>query len=215
MRDAFIQEFLRKIFDVAVSLANLVGLLPILILVAVWIKCISRGPLFYTQVRVGKDGKPFTVYKFRTMHHNAEETTGPMWAKKKDSRLIKGGKFLKDTHLDEVPQFFNVLKGDMHVVGPRPERPAFVDQFSETIPDYWQRTRVKPGIAGLSQITYDYDKSLDDVKRKLSKDIEYIENRTVLLDIKILFNTFLVVVTGRLQPIKLDAQDRKGKTPAK
>ncbi|MBI4335100.1 MAG: sugar transferase [Candidatus Omnitrophica bacterium] len=192
-----------RVFDIAVSLLTLVMLFPILALVAFWIKCVSRGPIFYTQERVGKNGGIFTIYKFRTMRHDAEQATGIVWAKKGDPRLIKGGKFLKDTHLDEVPQFFNVLKGDMSVVGPRPERPSFVTHFKTIITGYDDRLRTKPGITGLSQITFEYDKSIEDVKRKLEKDREYIANRSIFLDALILFRTFLVVITGRLRPIRV------------
>lgn len=192
-----------RAFDITVSLACLIFLFPILSLVAFWIECVSRGPVFYTQERIGKDGKIFTVYKFRTMPPDAEATTGPIWARKNDPRLIKGGKFFKDTHLDEVPQFFNVLKGNMAVVGPRPERPMLAEQFVRAIPGYNDRVKVKPGVAGLSQITYDYDKDIEDVERKVKKDLEYAEHRSLLLDMKILFNTFLVVITGRLHPVKV------------
>lgn len=197
-----------RVFDISVSLLCLTSLSPILALVALWIKGVSKGPILYTQERVGRKGNIFIIYKFRTMRQDAETDTGAIWAKKKDSRLTRGGKFLKDSHLDEVPQFLNVLKGDMAVVGPRPERPVFVEQFKQIIPGYSQRLKVKPGLAGLAQITYDYDKSLEDVKRKLAKDIEYIQNHSFWLDIRILFNTFLVVVTGRLRPLSLKGGER-------
>ncbi|MFH1198800.1 MAG: sugar transferase [Candidatus Omnitrophota bacterium] len=196
-------EWAIRVFDIIVSVTTLLVMSPALVLVAIWIKLVSPGPVFYTQERVGKGGVPFIIYKFRTMHKDAEATTGVVWAKKSDPRLIKGGKFLKDSHIDEVPQFLNILKGDMCVVGPRPERPAFVEQFLKTIPNYKQRLTVKPGLAGLSQITYDYDKCFEDVVRKVTKDIEYINHRCLLLDMRILFNTFLVVVTHKLWPIKL------------
>lgn len=196
-------RFLRRAFDIAVSFFVLLVFSPILLLVALWIKEVSPGPIFYTQMRIGKDGVPFKLYKFRTMRPDAESGTGVVWAVKSDPRLIKGGKFLKDTHIDEIPQFFNVLKGDMCAVGPRPERPHFVEQFLKTIPGYSERLKVKPGLAGLSQITYDYDKCFEDVQRKIAKDIEYIKHSCLLLDAKILIETFLVVLTRRLRPIKV------------
>jgi lipopolysaccharide/colanic/teichoic acid biosynthesis glycosyltransferase len=141
-------------------------------------------------------GRPFRIYKFRTMVVNAEEY-GPQWSSRNDVRITAIGRLLRLTRLDETPQFLNVLKGDMSIIGPRPERPFFVDQFAENIPAYAERLRVRPGITGRAQVSLDYDTSIDDVKKKLEQDLEYVRNRTLLQDFKILLRTVGVIVTGR------------------
>jgi exopolysaccharide biosynthesis polyprenyl glycosylphosphotransferase len=177
----------------------LVAGLPLWILIAILIKIDSRGPVIYKQERVGKDGKIFTLYKFRSMYENAEALTGPTWATKNDPRVTRFGKILRKLHLDEIPQFVNVLKGDMSLIGPRPERPVFVEKLSKEIPLYRRRLKVKPGITGWAQVKYKYDESIEDVKKKLQYDLFYIENMSLRMDLKIIAYTILHILSGRGQ----------------
>ena len=189
----------KRNLDVLVALAALVFAAPIIVLVALVLKLDSRGPVFYSQVRVGRKGKQFNMHKFRTMVDHAEAKTGPVWAKENDPRVTRVGKFLRKTHLDELPQLFNVLKGQMSIVGPRPERPYFVEEFRHMIPHYDRRLCASPGITGLAQIKRRYDETLADVKKKLRYDILYVEKMCPLLDFKVLAMTFGAVMlrTGR------------------
>ncbi len=171
--------------------------LPLWLLIAVAVKLDSRGPVIYKQDRVGKDGKTFVLYKFRSMYQNAERITGPMWADKNDPRITRVGRILRKLHLDEIPQFSNVLWGDMSLIGPRPERPFFVEHLSEEIPLYKRRLKVKPGITGWAQIKHTYDQSLEDVKIKLQYDLFYIENMSIRLDLKIALSTIVHMLSGK------------------
>ena len=182
--------------DIIGSVIGLIFCTPILLIIAVLVKLTSQGPVFYTQTRVGKDGKHFDIYKFRTMNVDAEKTTGPVWAAKNDNRLSPVGGFLRKFHLDEIPQFINVLIGDMSIIGPRPERPVFVEQFKKEIPDYEKRLYVKPGITGLAQIWHHYDETIEDVHKKIKYDMLYIKNMCFWTDLGILFRTVRVVLTG-------------------
>ena len=166
---------------------------------AIAIKLDSRGTVLYSQERVGYGGKTFRIYKFRTMVQDAEKQTGPTWASKSDPRITRVGQFLRKTRIDEIPQLLNVLAGNMSVIGPRPERPYFVEKFKENIPMYGNRLKVKPGLTGLAQVESGYDESEEDVKRKLSYDITYIQKQNILLDLKIMFKTIWVVLTGKGQ----------------
>ena len=186
----------KRIFDVAVSIVALVVLSPLFLITALLIKLMSRGPAIYTQTRVGKDGELFDIYKFRTMKVDAEKESGPVWASANDDRLIPGGDFLRKTHIDEIPQFVNVLRGEMSVIGPRPERPVFVDKFKKEIPDYERRLEIKPGITGLAQVWHRYDETIEDVKKKIKYDLLYIKKVCLWTDLRIFFRTFRVVVTG-------------------
>jgi exopolysaccharide biosynthesis polyprenyl glycosylphosphotransferase len=181
----------------AVSLLLLLLLLPILPLIAVLIKLDSRGPIFHRQERIGKDGKVFWLWKFRSMKQHAEHGTGPVWAGPDDDRVTRVGKYLRRTRLDEIPQLFSVLKGQITLVGPRPERPHFVKQLSEIIPFYNLRHSVKPGITGWAQIKYKYGSSIEDAVEKLQYDLFYIKNMSWLLDIVIIFNTIKTVLLQR------------------
>lgn len=186
----------KRLFDIFFSLVAILILTPSAVVLSILIKITSKGPIFFTQVRVGKDGRYFTIYKFRTMHINAEKESGPVWAKANDNRLISIGKILRKSHLDEIPQFINVLKGDMSIIGPRPERPIFVEEFKKIIPDYEKRLLVKPGITGLAQVWHKYDETIEDVRKKIHYDILYIKKLCFWTDLRILFRTFKVVLTG-------------------
>jgi exopolysaccharide biosynthesis polyprenyl glycosylphosphotransferase len=190
----FWRMILKRALDVSFSLAAIVITLPVMMLIAAAIKITSKGPIVYKQVRVGKKGKLFEIYKFRTMKIDAETSTGPIWAKQNDPRVTIIGNFLRTTHLDELPQFFNVLKGEMSVVGPRPERPHFVSEFRKSIPHYDRRLCAKPGITGLAQIRRSYDETLADVRRKLKYDVVYIHKMCPFLDVKVIAMTVGAVV---------------------
>jgi exopolysaccharide biosynthesis polyprenyl glycosylphosphotransferase len=168
--------------------------LPVTAIVAVLVKLTSAGPVFHRQVRVGLNGAPFTVYKFRSMHVNAEAQTGAVWAKRDDPRVTKIGKWLRRLRLDETPQLLNVLRGEMSLVGPRPERPEFVKSLSEQIPFYSYRHCVKPGITGWAQINYKYGDTLEDTIIKLEYDLYYIKNLALWLDTFIIFHTLKVML---------------------
>lgn len=186
----------KRIFDVTTSILAILFLSPLFIFAALLIKLTSRGPIFFFQERVGLNGQIFKIYKFRTMRVNAEKETGPVWAASNDNRLIPCGKFLRKTHIDEIPQFVNVLKGEMSVIGPRPERPVFVEKFKSLIPDYEKRLQVKPGITGLAQVWHKYDETIDDVRKKIKYDLLYIKKLCLWTDLRIFFRTFRVILTG-------------------
>jgi lipopolysaccharide/colanic/teichoic acid biosynthesis glycosyltransferase len=178
---------------------SFIGLLiasPLLIVTGIAIKITSSGPVFYTQARVGKDGRLFNIIKFRTMRADAESQTGPVWTKKNDSRITTIGRFLRETHIDELPQLINVLKGDMATIGPRPERPHFVDMLNDEIQGYTRRLDVKPGITGLAQCYCKYDETITDVRRKLRYDVLYIKNKCWRLDVQIIWRTLSISLLG-------------------
>lgn len=189
----------KRLLDILVSILALVVSIPFVIIVSVLIRINSEGPAIFKQTRVGKNGKAFTILKFRTMFMNAEDKTGPTWAKENDPRITKVGYWLRKLRLDEIPQFLNVLKGDMSLVGPRPERPHFVKQFSQQIPLYTRRLRVRPGITGWAQVKWKYGGSLDTVREKTKYDLFYIENISLKMDAKILINTVLTILKGKGQ----------------
>ena len=187
----------RRIVSLLVSFFLLVPLLPILLVVAVLIKLDSPGPVFYTQDRVGIGGRFFRIMKFRSMRQDAEGESGPRWASKNDPRITRFGKFLRKSRLDEVPQLFNVLKGDLNLVGPRPERPVFVEELTKAIPYYSIRHTVRPGLTGWAQVMFMYCGTLEESKEKLQYDLFYIKNMSVKLDLLILFKTIKIVLLGR------------------
>jgi exopolysaccharide biosynthesis polyprenyl glycosylphosphotransferase len=193
------EKTIKRILDIMVSLAVLIIAFPLLIIIAIAIRLTSKGPAIYKQKRVGRNGRLFTIYKFRTMYNDAEKHSGPTWAKKDDPRITKIGYWLRKLRIDEIPQLLNVLKGDMSLVGPRPERPHFVEKFSEQIPLYTRRLRVRPGITGWAQVKWKYDTSLDDVKEKTKFDLFYIENASLRMDSKILINTIITIIKGKGQ----------------
>lgn len=186
----------KRAFDIVLSILAIIILSPLIGIIVILVKCTSKGPIIYSQIRVGKDGRLFNIYKFRTMKVDAEKTTGPIWAGAKDSRITPIGSFLRKTHMDEIPQFVNVLRGEMSVIGPRPERPVFVEQFVKEIPNYSKRLCVKPGITGLAQVWHRYDETIEDVKKKIKYDLLYIKKICLWTDIRILFRTVRVVFTG-------------------
>jgi lipopolysaccharide/colanic/teichoic acid biosynthesis glycosyltransferase len=157
----------------------------------------SKGPVFYRQQRVGRGGIPFYCYKFRTMRQDAEADTGATWATDDDPRITRVGKFLRTSRLDEIPQLWCVLKGDMHFVGPRPERPEFVEWLSREIPYYGMRHVVRPGITGWAQVQYKYGNTLADAREKLQYDLYYIKNASLGLDLMVWFQTVKIVLLGR------------------
>ncbi len=187
----------KRCFDIIASALGLVAAAPFIALTAVVIKVVSPGPILFKQARVGAGGQIFDIYKLRTMKVDAEKETGPVWAKENDPRLIKFGKAIRKAHLDELPQLYNVLKGNMSIVGPRPERPVFVEKLSCEIKDYRKRYNVKPGITGLAQVWHKYDETIQDVKKKIKYDLLYIRKMCLLVDLRILFRTILVATTGK------------------
>jgi sugar transferase (PEP-CTERM system associated) len=187
----------KRLFDVIAALVGLVLAAPLFAIIAVLTKITSPGPALYHQERVGLNGRAFVVHKFRTMRLDAEAATGPVWSVDNDPRVTKLGSFLRRTRLDELPQLWNILKGEMSVVGPRPERPSFVSQLTETIPFYGQRHVVKPGLTGWAQVRYTYGASVEDAIQKLQYDLYYIKNMSIALDIVIVLETIKTVVLRR------------------
>ncbi|MBD3245995.1 MAG: hypothetical protein GF333_03195 [Candidatus Omnitrophica bacterium] len=186
----------KRCFDVAASAIGLILSAPLLIIIAILVKLESEGPVFFTQKRLGKNGKIFNIWKFRTMRNNAEMETGPVWAQDDDPRVTRLGNFLRKTHIDELPQLWNVVRGDMSLIGPRPERPEFSEQIAFHVPQFRQRIEVKPGITGLAQVRYQYGASIRDASRKLRYDQLYLQRMCWFLDFQILLWTLGRVMTG-------------------
>jgi exopolysaccharide biosynthesis polyprenyl glycosylphosphotransferase len=193
-REGRLEAMLRRVLDLAIALGLLVFTLPVLLATAVAIKLDSPGPVFYRQERVGRGGRVFQLFKFRSMVVDAEVGGAPRWASKRDPRVTRVGRFIRLTRLDEVPQVLNVLRGDMALVGPRPERPAFVEQLGQAIPHYDDRALVRPGITGWAQVNYPYGASVEDARMKLAYDLYYLGRRSLFLDLLILVATVRVVL---------------------
>ena len=189
--------FARRVVSIVISLIGLIVTLPLIPLIMLAVRLDSRGPVFYTQARVGKNGRIFKVVKFRTMRHDAEAANGAQWAGDNDPRVTRIGRFLRPTRLDEIPQLWCVLKGDMAFVGPRPERPEFVKWLSQEIPFYGMRHMVRPGITGWAQIRYKYGSTVEDAREKLQYDLFYIKNASLGLDLLIMFQTVKTVLLRR------------------
>ena len=215
---------LKRMIDIFGALVGIILSSPVWLVIPLLIKIDSPGPVLYSQQRVGKDrrkgdrrkssndvlerrsstrrlfsgfGKPFNIIKFRTMCQDAESKSGPVWATKQDARITKIGKFMRKTRIDEIPQLFNILKGDMSLVGPRPERQFFIEQLLDQIDNYDYRLKVKPGLTGLAQVEHKYDESLEDVNTKVDYDLKYIREWNLIKDIKIILKTVIVVVTAK------------------
>ena len=207
--------WLRRSVHLILALIALIILLPVMLLVALLVRLTSRGPVLYTQVRVGLDrrtnarssqnhrrernlgGQPFTIYKFRTMRVDAEHHSGAVWAQQGDPRVTSIGRLLRQYRLDELPQLINVLRGEMNIVGPRPERPTIFAELREHIAEYPLRQRARPGITGLAQINHHYDRSLEDVRTKVHYDLEYIRRQSVAEDFRIMVKTVPVILLRR------------------
>jgi sugar transferase (PEP-CTERM system associated) len=191
----FMQSF-RDISQRILALTGLILSIPLALLTAIAVKLESRGPVFYKQVRVGKNGRPFVLVKFRSMRNDAE-TDGAVWASVSDDRTTRVGRVIRKLRFDEIPQFWNILKGDMSFVGPRPERPEFVAELAEAIPFYEYRHLVPPGLTGWAQVNYPYGASVEESREKLEYDLYYIKNQSVSLDLVILFETIKTILFGR------------------
>ena len=187
----------KRAIDIVLSCIGLLLTLPFFPLIALAIKLYSPGPVFFSQERFGSKEKRFALYKFRTMRQDAEKVTGAVWAEKNDPRVTKLGRFFRGSRIDEIPQLFNVLKGDMSFIGPRPERPEFVEKLKLVIPYYSKRHFIKPGLSGWAQVRYPYGSSVEDAFEKLRYDLYYIKNICPFLDTLIFFETIKVVLFGR------------------
>jgi len=186
----------KRALDIVVALLGLVLAIPIIVLTAILIKLESRGPIIFAQARVGKEGRIFNVFKFRSMRSDAEKHSGPVWATQDDDRITRIGHIIRKLRIDEIPQLWNVLRNEMSFVGPRPERPFFVEELKKDIPYYTERLVVKPGVTGWAQINYRYGASKEDAVEKLQYDLYYIKNMSIFLDVLILFRTVKVVLLG-------------------
>jgi exopolysaccharide biosynthesis polyprenyl glycosylphosphotransferase len=187
----------QRAFNLVAATVGIVLASPLVLITALAVRLSSSGPVLYRQLRVGLDGHPFTVYKFRSMRANAEAATGAVWASRNDPRITPVGRIIRKIRFDELPQLFNVLKGEMSLVGPRPERPEFVKALSERIPYYRQRHYVRPGITGWAQINHKYGDTLEDTVTKLEYDLYYIKNMSLSLDAYIVFHTLKTMLLSR------------------
>ncbi|MBP5528170.1 MAG: sugar transferase [Bacteroidales bacterium] len=190
------QYSLKRIFDIVISLLAMVLLSPVYLVTAIIVKCTSPGPVFYAQERIGYHGKPFKMHKFRSMYVDAEKT-GPALSKDDDPRITPFGRFMRKVRLDEIPQFFNVLKGTMSIVGPRPERQFYIDQIVKRAPEYLLLQRIKPGITSWGQVKYGYASTVDEMVERLRYDLLYLDNMSLTTDLKILVYTVIIILQGR------------------
>jgi len=184
---------LKLMLDLLLAAVLLVLTAPVLVLCAVLVRLTSRGPAFYSQVRLGLGGRPYRIYKLRTMYHRCELHSGAVWSQKGDPRVTPLGRFLRKTHLDELPQLWNILKGDMSLIGPRPERPEFIPSLAKAVPLYAYRMTVRPGVTGLAQVQLPADSDLAGVRAKVAHDLYYIEHAGAGMDLRILAGTALKV----------------------
>lgn len=188
--------FLKRVFDIVFSILVIATGIPIYAILALITKITSPGPVFYKQERIGKDQKPFYIYKFRSMRVDAEQA-GPQLASDDDPRITKWGKFMRKTHLDELPQFWNVLKGDMAIVGPRPERRHFIDEIKERKPEYMQLFRLKPGITSIGQVSYGYAENVSQMCERVNYDLNYLDTMSLKTDLDIILQTVKVMAQGK------------------
>lgn len=196
-RKSLMRRAFKRITDILFSVALLIPTLPLMVFVGLLIKIDSRGPLFFSQERVGENRKPYMVHKFRSMVTDAEKVCGPVWAQTDDDRITRVGRFIRKWRIDEIPQLWNVLVGDMSFVGPRPERAFFIKKLEDSIPYYGERFSVKPGLTGWAQVSYGYGASVDDAIEKLNYDLFYIKNMSIFMDIMIVLKTVKTVLFGR------------------
>jgi len=187
----------KRMLDLALSMILAFATAPLMLLTALAIRLDSKGPILYSQERVGENGRVFTVHKFRSMRTDAEQAGRPVWAQTSDDRITRVGRFIRKTRLDELPQLWNVMRGDMSFVGPRPERPFFVEQLAQDIPFYMQRHAVKPGLTGWAQVKYEYGSSIEDAMEKLRYDLYYIKHLSIVFDLTIVLDTVKVVLFGK------------------
>jgi sugar transferase (PEP-CTERM system associated) len=191
------RRYIKRALDVCLAFAGIFFALPFLVIIPVLIRISSRGPVFFKQMRVGEGEKNFTVLKFRTMVEGAEKDSGPVWSQSGDNRITRLGRILRKSRLDELPQLFNVIRGDMSFIGPRPERPFFVDSLKKQIPFYSERHCIKPGVTGWAQVKYEYGDSIEDAIEKLRYDMYYIKYQSISLDLLIVLDTAKVILFGR------------------
>ncbi len=190
------QQSIKRATDIVISTIAMILLLPVYIVLAILVKTSSRGPVFFSQERIGLHGKPFRIIKFRTMYTDAEQS-GPQLSSANDSRITRSGKFMRKMRFDEFPQFYNVLKGDMSLVGPRPERQFYIDQIIRIEPQFTQLTKVRPGITSWGQVKYGYAESVDQMIQRMKYDLLYLKNRSLALDLKIMLYTVIIIVRAK------------------
>ena len=190
------QGIIRAIFDYTVTLLSLTLLLPVIIILSISIKLTGKGPVIYSQKRIGRNGKPFDIYKFRSMHFGNEEGIA-LISDRDDKRITSLGRFMRKYKFDEIPNFFNVLKGDMSIVGPRPEQKFYIDQIVQREPRYIQLRQIKPGITSWGQVKYGYASDVEEMIKRMEYDLFYLENRSLFFDLKIALHTMLIIINGR------------------
>ncbi|HRW22533.1 MAG TPA: exopolysaccharide biosynthesis polyprenyl glycosylphosphotransferase, partial [Bacteroidales bacterium] len=190
------QVHTKRLIDIVGSTIAIIILSPIYLIISIGVKLSSPGPIIYSHQRIGRNAKPFTIYKFRSMVKNAE-TNGPELSSKRDCRVTSFGRFLRKTRLDEIPQFFNVIKGDMSLVGPRPERKYYIDKITAKAPHYAHLLRVRPGITSWGQVKYGYAENVEQMIERLKYDIIYIENMSLYIDFKIMIYTIKIIFQGK------------------
>ena len=190
------QGIIRAIFDYTVTLLSLTLLLPVIIILSISIKLTGKGPVIYSQKRIGRNGKPFDIYKFRSMHFGNEEGIA-LISDRDDKRITSLGRFMRKYKFDEIPNFFNVLKGEMSIVGPRPEQKFYIDQIVQREPRYIQLRQIKPGITSWGQVKYGYASDVEEMIKRMEYDLFYLENRSLFFDLKIALHTITVIVRGR------------------
>ncbi len=190
-------RFLKRLVDFVLSIFLFIVFAPLMLFIALMIKLDSKGPVIYSQKRLGYKGRPFTIYKFRSMRADAEKEGRAVWAMKDDPRVTKVGAFLRATHLDELPQLVNVIMGDMSLIGPRPERPEIAQSLQEKLPRYFERLNVRPGVTGLAQVRHRYDADIRDVAIKLKYDLFYIEHLSLPMDLMVILETIEHMLLGK------------------
>jgi sugar transferase (PEP-CTERM system associated) len=196
-RASRVTRFVKRMLDLSFSIILAIVSAPLMALTAMAIRLDSPGPMLYSQERVGENGAVFKIYKFRSMRTDAEVAGTPVWARDQDDRVTRVGRFIRKTRLDELPQLWNVMRGDMSFVGPRPERPFFVDQLAKDIPFYLQRHSVKPGLTGWAQVKYQYGSTVEDAMEKLRYDLYYIKHLSIVFDLTIVLDTVKVILFGK------------------